>query len=56
MQCCGVGRAVPTISLIALIALGPSAVGLGASAEAADYETLMRDAVAKRREVTTWRR
>jgi len=49
MRCCGVGRAVPAIFLIALIALGPSAVGLGASAGAADYETLMRDAVSKRR-------
>jgi len=40
---------VPTIALVALIAFGPLAVGLGPLAVAADYESLMRDAVSKRR-------
>ena len=49
MRCCGVARAIRGISFVVLIVLGPAAVGLGAFAGAADYESLMRDAVSKRR-------
>lgn len=52
MRSFGVGRAVIAFSAISLAApIGFSApfVGLGASAQAADYESLMRDAVSRRR-------
>jgi hypothetical protein len=48
VRSCSGGRAV-VISVVALLALGPSAVGGGGFAGAADYESLMRDAVSKRR-------
>jgi len=48
MRSCGVGRWALALSLVVLI-LAPSAAGLDAFAGAADYESLMRDAVSKRR-------
>lgn len=48
-SCWGGGRAFVAILVVALLALGPSALGRGAFASAADYESLMRDAVSKRR-------
>jgi len=49
MQLRGVGRVVLAISLVAPISFSSSFPGLGAIAGAADYESLMRDAVSKRR-------
>ena len=52
MRSCGVGRALVAISAISLAApIGFSApfVGLGSQARAADYDSLMRDAVSRRR-------
>jgi len=50
MRSCGVGRWALALSLVlVLIALAPAVAGLDAVAGAADYESLMRDAVSKRR-------